>query len=154
MYTIKGINNQGRNLTEDEIAAFCALEKDTISKLIPDEQFFDYVVNKTPQNTYRIMVSYREVSLMTYLLDPRYGVHKMSKAWQADMQLFIVKALYTTITNGILLNSKEIEYMHKILSSYDLSAPIVQEVLRVAFYLPPRLKDQFDTAARMAAYKA
>ena len=148
----KLLNNTGQVLTDDEVAAFCAHEKEVIEELVPDASFLDYVVRKMPQGYFRILVSYREVSIIKYILDPHYGVHEITKSWKQDIRKFSIKALKTTITNGTLLSKKEISFLYKALSQEEIGSPLFFEIMRIAYYLPLEHKDRFVQIARMTSY--
>lgn len=151
MHVIQGKGNS-RKLTDEEIQAFLATERNELVTLIPDEQFFDYVAIKTPQNYYRVMASYRNFSLFKYILDPMYGAQVMTDSWKEDIKFFSIRAMCIALRNGMKLTSTEIKYLYSSLKETPIGSSLFLEIMAVVYYLPIEYRDKFVQIANMISY--
>ena len=151
MHVIQGKGNS-RKLTDEEIQAFLATERNELVTLIPDEQFFDYVAIKTPQNYYRVMASYRNFSLFKYILDPMYGAQVMTDSWKEDIKFFSIRAMCVALRNGMKLTSTEIKYLYSSLKETPIGSSLFLEIMAVVYYLPIEYRDKFVQIANMISY--
>lgn len=151
MHVIQGKGNS-RKLTDEEIQAFLATERNELVTLIPDEQFFDYVAIKTPQNYYRVMASYRNFSLFKYILDPMYGAQVMTDSWKEDIKFFSIRAMCIALRNGMKLTSTEIKYLYSSLKEAPIGSSLFLEIMAVVYYLPIEYRDKFVQIANMISY--
>lgn len=140
------------HMTDEEIRTFLDQEKNSIMTLIPDTKYLDYIVAKTPQNYYRIMISYREFSLGKYILNPIYGVKPLTKDFKNDIQFFSVRAIREALKKGVRITQKEIQFLYTLLSNTEINSELFIEIMRTAYYLPSEYKNKFLQAARMASY--
>ena len=151
MHVIKG-KNGGHKLTDEEVQAFLAAERNELVTLIPDEQFFDYVAIKTPQNYYRVMASYRNFSLFKYILDPVYGAQVMTDSWKEDIKFFSIRAMCIALRNGMKLTSTEIKYLYSSLKEAPVGSSLFLEIMTVVYYLPVEYRDKFVQVANVISY--
>ena len=151
MHVIRG-NDATKRLTDEDIQAFLAFERETIVSLVPEEKYLDYIAIRTPQKYYRVMASYREFSLFKYILNPIYGVNKLSDIWKNDIKFFTIRAIREALKRGLHATQKEITFLYNMLSSTELNSSVFVEVMRTAYYLSDEYRSKFMQVARIASY--
>ena len=102
-------------LTEEEILNACKLEKSYLLHIIPEQDFFDYVVIKK-KNYYQIMASYRQKNLYSYKIY-QYDELNTLEQWIPAIYKYLCKIIcQQAIENNI--TDKEEEFLNDILTQH------------------------------------
>lgn len=132
-------------LTFEMVETECIYERDVLLELIPEEQFFDYVLvpcTGTFYKEYRVHCSYREKSLFSYNIRSAKDLGNIN-VWIPSIHECLCRIICFTAYKGEItlkeeqfiidtMNDYNFQHLHgNILRSYRDFSPRLQQQLRV-----------------------